>query len=158
MHTSPFSDRTAALLATFIVLATTIASATARPEKSVVPIYSKSGMAIQGFDPVAYFAEGRAVEGREEHTFEWQGATWRFASAENRQRFVDAPADYAPQYGGYCSYAVSEGYTAKSDPQAFAVIDGKLYLNYDHSIQKRWQRNAAERIERADQNWPQLHE
>ena len=88
------------------------------------------GVAIEGTDPVAYFKEGQPVEGDSAFQHEWMGATWYFANAENRDLFAAEPEKYAAQYGGYCAWAVSQGYTAKIDPQAWAVVDDRLYLNY----------------------------
>jgi len=112
------------------------------------------GVAIDGADPVAYFEEGRHVEGRSDFEAEWQGATWRFASAAHRDLFRAEPEKYAPQYGGYCAWAVSQGYTAPIDPEAFTIVEGKLYLNYDEDIQAKWQKDRAAWIEAADENWP----
>lgn len=125
------------------------------------PVFSASllgHVAINGYDPVAYFTEGRPVEGRRDLSHEWNGATWRFASEESRARFAADPAAYAPQYGGYCAYAVSEGYTAKTDPDAWRIEGGKLYLNYDKEVQKLWEQDIPGRIARADANWPAVLE
>jgi hypothetical protein len=84
-------------------------------------------------------------------------ATWLFSSAENRDRFAADPQKYAPQYGGYCSYAVSQGHTASIDPEAWRVVDGKLYLNYSKGVQKKWEMDTTGYIQKADQNWPGLH-
>jgi len=113
-----------------------------------------AGHAIKGYDPVAYFTEGKPVEGKSEFETEWKGATWRFASASNRDLFVSAPDKYAPQYGGYCAYAVAQGTTAKIEPDAWKIVDGKLYLNFDQRIKERWEANQADFIVAADQNWP----
>ena len=118
------------------------------------PVYSDSAGAIQGFDAVAYFTEGRPVKGSERFAYAWKGATWRFASAENRERFAAAPEKYAPQYGGYCAFGVASGYAVKIDPQAWSVIDGKLYLNYSPSVQSKWKSDVPGYIRRADANWP----
>ncbi len=112
------------------------------------------GVAIKGYDPVAYFEEGAAVEGSSSHSFEWEDATWHFASAANRDKFAADPARYAPQHGGYCAYAVSKGTTADIDPEAFAVVDGKLYLNFNKAIQDQWNADRAGHIATADENWP----
>ena len=123
------------------------------------PIYSAgffSPVAIAGADPVAYFTEGRHAEGSDAHSTEWRGATWHFSSAANREAFEAEPERYAPQYGGYCAYAVAHGDTASIDPEAWTIVDGKLYLNYSRSIQKKWEADRASFIARADQNWPQL--
>jgi len=113
-------------------------------------------LAVDGYDPVAYFTEGKPVEGRKEFSFEWQGAVWRFASAGNRDLFAAAPEKYAPQYGGYCAWAVSQGYTADADPEAWKIVGGKLYLNYDKKVQAQWEKDSAGLIVKADQNWPKL--
>jgi hypothetical protein len=123
----------------------------------VEPVNATRGVAIGGYDPVAYFEQSKAVKGSDRFTHSWMGATWRFASAGHRDRFAAAPEMYAPQYGGYCSYAVSENYTAGIDPEAWKIVDGKLYLNYSKSVRKGWERDQARRIAAADRNWPGLH-
>ena len=113
-------------------------------------------VAIGGYDPVAYFTDGKPVKGSKEFTFEWMDATWRFASAEHRDLFRADPEKYAPQYGGYCAYAVSQGSTAGIDPAAWTIVDGKLYLNYDKDIQAKWTAKRDEYIRAADANWPKI--
>jgi YHS domain-containing protein len=120
------------------------------------PVYSDSSGAIRGYDPVAYFTQSRPVKGLREFTHRWNGATWRFASAENRDRFAAEPHKYAPQYGGYCAYGVASGYAVKIEPDAWSVVDGKLYLNYDRSVQKSWQADVPGYIRKADANWPSV--
>ena len=114
------------------------------------------GVAIEGTDPVAYFTESKAVEGDSDFEHEWMGATWRFASAANRDAFAADPERYAPQYGGYCAYAVSQGATAGIDPEAWKIVDGKLYLNLNKKIQERWEKDQARYIELANAKWPGL--
>jgi len=114
------------------------------------------GLALYGYDVVAYHTEGAPTLGSAAHTATWQGATWRFASAEHRDRFVKDPARYAPQYGGFCAYGVAGDYKVKVDPEAWRVVDGKLYLNYDRRVQQRWSRDIAGYIAKADANWPAL--
>jgi len=118
------------------------------------PVFATGDGAIRGYDPVAYFTESKPVRGSNELTTEWMGATFRFASAENLERFRTDPAAYAPQYGGYCAWAVSQGYTASVHPDAWAIVDGRLYLNYSKSVQKRWQKDVPGNIEAANRNWP----
>ena len=118
------------------------------------PIYSDASGAIRGYDPVAYFTEGRPVKGSKEFTHRWNGAEWRYASAENRARFAAAPEKYAPQYGGYCAFGVAGGYAVKIEPDAWSVVDGKLYLNYDRSVQASWKKDVPGYIRKADANWP----
>jgi YHS domain-containing protein len=128
------------------------------PARAVDPVYSADGAAIAGYDPVAYFTAEEAVAGKSEFTAEFQGATWRFASAENRDLFTADPAKYAPQYGGYCAWAVSQGYTAEIDPDAWSLRDGKLYLNYSKLIRARWALDKDGNIAAADANWPGLRD
>ena len=122
--------------------------------------YEEDGIAISGADPVAYFSgdvsEDEFVAGSAEYAYEWNGVTWHFADETNRDLFAANPEQYAPQYGGFCAWAVSQNYTAKIDPAAWSVVDGKLYLNYDKKIQTKWQKDIPENIAKADGNWPTL--
>ena len=117
---------------------------------------SFTGLAIDGYDPVAYFTLSKPVKRTREFTFEFEGATYRFASAEHREQFAKDPAKYVPQYGAFCAWAVSRGYTADTDPQAWRIVDGKLYLNYNASVQKQWEQDIPGNISKADSNWPAL--
>ena len=141
--------RFALVFASFIAMATAAATAWAAD-----PVFTGGDFAIKGYDPVAYFTDGKPVEGSDQYEFKWQGATWRFASADHLDKFKAMPEAYAPQYGGYCAYAVSQGYTAKIEPDAWKIVDGKLYLNYDKGIQAKWQAKQAEYIAAANKNWP----
>jgi YHS domain-containing protein len=114
------------------------------------------GVAIEGTDPVAYFTESRPVEGSSDFEHEWMGASWRFVSAENRDRFAADPEKYAPQYGGYCAWAVSQGYTAKIDPEAWTIVDDKLYLNYSKDVRTQWSGDIPGNVAKGDANWPKL--
>ena len=118
------------------------------------PIYAENGFAINGYDPVVYIENITAKEGSKEFSYDWMGATWKFISAENLDKFMTSPEDYAPQYGGYCAYAVAKGYTATTEPDAFTVHEGKLYLNYNKSVERVWRQNMVNFIEDGDQNWP----
>ena len=103
----------------------------------------RRGLAVKGYDVVAYFVDGRAVPGQEAFEHAVGGVRYRFASAANRDRFAQDPQRYAPQYGGFCAYAVSKGYTADTDPQAWRIVDGRLFLNYDRDVQKIWEHPIA---------------
>lgn len=118
------------------------------------PIYTSWGVAIKGTDPVAYFTQGQAVKGQKKFSAEYQGATFHFANTAHRDLFIANPEKYAPQYGGYCAWAVSNGYTASITPEAFRIVDGKLYLNYSLRIQQQWESDRDNRIILADRNWP----
>lgn len=121
-------------------------------------IYAERGIAIDGSDPVAYFTEGKPVAGSKTITHKWMGATWRFASEANKVTFIADPTAYAPQYGGYCAWAVGtgNGSLASTIPTAWKIVDGKLYLNYSHRIQRRWDRDIPGFIKRANENWPKV--
>ena len=127
-------------------------SALARSPDVYTGIFSST--AVGGYDPVAYFIEGRPVPGKREIAFTWKGVTWRFATEKNRDLFKNKPEAYAPQFGGYCAWAVSRGYTAKGDPRYWKVVDGKLYLNYDAGVQKDWEKDVPGNIANGNKNWP----
>lgn len=144
----------------FAALVLALAPVAAPTAAAKEPVYQSflGGVAINGYDAVAYFAEGEPVEGSSDFTHDWNGATWRFATAENRDKFAADPEAYAPQYGGYCAWAVSQGYTASTDPQAWRIVDGKLYLNYNLDVQKQWAGDIPGNISKADGNWPKVLE
>ena len=127
--------------------------------RSAVDAVNKDGkgVAVKGYDVVAYFRQSAPVKGSPEFKQEWMGATWLFSSAENRDLFAGDPDKYAPRYGGYCAYAVSEGHTASIDPEAWRIAHSRLYLNYSKGVQKKWEKDQATRIDRANRNWPRLH-
>lgn len=126
-------------------------------ELAAVPVFASDGVAIRGSDPVAYFTEGRPVAGSPAHALEWNGAVWHFASASNRAAFEADPERYAPQYGGFCAWAVAEkGKLYSTQPENWAIVDGKLYLNFNDDIQARWQEDIAGFIARGDERWPGL--
>ena len=114
------------------------------------------GNAIDGYDPVAYHTMGKPVEGSRKYTYEWMDATWRFANAAHRDLFAADPEKYAPAYGGYCAYGVSQGAKIDIDPEAWRIVDGKLYLNKNKQVQRIWLRDIPGYIELADKKWPDL--
>jgi YHS domain-containing protein len=146
--------------AVFAVLLLALSLLPAAPAIAKDAVYTStfSSLAVSGHDPVAYFTEGKPVEGSSDHELEWNGATWRFASAANLAAFQADPDAFAPRYGGYCAWAVSQGYTASADPAAWRIVDGKLYLNYNRNIQHRWQQDIPGNIAKADANWPKVLE
>ena len=117
-------------------------------------VYAENGIAVDGTDVVAYFTESAPVAGNPAITLDWMGVKWRFSSQENRAAFEANPAAYAPQYGGYCAYAVSQGYTAPTVPEAWTIYDGKLYLNFSTGVRSRWERDIPGHIAAANANWP----
>jgi len=122
------------------------------------PIYSdpNSG-AIRGADPVAYFSltpGDKAVMGSDEFSYEWNGAIWKFANKANMEKFRESPESFAPQYGGYCAFALSHNFTTDIRPNSWIIIDGKLYLNHNKASQKNFLKKTTKKIAKADKNWP----
>jgi hypothetical protein len=109
--------------------------------------------AIRGYDPVAYHTKGKPVRGLATITTQWNGASWRFATIANRDRFAADPERYAPRYGGYCAYGTSQGYKVATDPAAFSIVDGRLYLNYSKPVQFTWNLDRPGYITKANGNW-----
>jgi YHS domain-containing protein len=117
---------------------------------------TKDNLALSGYDAVSYFKYGKPVPGKPEFSYKWMDATWRFSSSENRDAFASDPEKYAPQYGGYCAFGTSQGHLVPGDPQAWKVVDNKLYLNYNKDVQKYWLQDVPGYIRKADENWPKL--
>jgi YHS domain-containing protein len=143
------------LVKTLLILATACLLPVAAWAKEA-PIYTKvfSDVALSGYDAVAYFTESKPIKGDAKFTHSYQGAKWQFASADNRDKFAAAPEKFAPQYGGYCAWAVSQGYTASADPMRWKIVQGKLYLNYDQEVQKKWETDIPGFIQKANASWP----
>ncbi len=114
------------------------------------------GKGAAGYDVVAYFTDGKPVEGKPEFATEWKGASWQFASADNLAKFQANPEAYAPQYGGYCAYGVAQGGLVKGEPDLWKIVDGKLYLNYSKGVQATWEKDIPGYIETANKKWPTI--
>jgi len=109
--------------------------------------------AIKGYDTVAYFKAGKALKGNESFTFKWRNMTWYFINGENRDLFAEDPEKYAPQYDGYCAWAMTEARKAQTDPEVWKIIDGRLYLNCSKVAYEKWSRDIPGNIKKADENW-----
>jgi YHS domain-containing protein len=149
------------LLTRFFMLALIAVSFNALAEKPVNTLTNsffakQTDTAINGYDSVAYFTQNAPVKGLDAHTFDYKGAKWKFSNAAHLELFKGNPEKYAPQYGGYCAYAVANDSLAKVDPNQFTVLDGKLYLNYDAAIQKDWTKDRANFIKKADAKFQAL--
>nr|WP_171173885.1 YHS domain-containing (seleno)protein [Ruegeria sp. HKCCD8929] len=116
--------------------------------------HAREGMALSGYDTVSYFNGGHPVPGRSDIAVMWKGAVWQFASQGNREAFEANPRAFAPQFGGYCAYAMSKGRLSSTDPEAWEIVAGKLYLVHSPQIQRLWQQDIAGNIAMAEQNWP----
>ena len=112
-----------------------------------------SNQAINGYDAVAYLTQNSAIKGNESFSYNWNDATWFFENKENKNAFIENPKKYAPQYGGFCSFAVSKGFTANTNPNSFEIIDGKIYLFADNDIKSEWLNQKDENLKIANKNW-----
>lgn len=119
-------------------------------------VFISDGAAIHGYDAVAYFTDSKPVKGDKKFSLSWNNATWYFASQQHLDLFKANPVKYAPQYGGYCAYGLSENHKASTKPEAWSIINGKLYLNYNLDVKADWQKNTTERINKADIYWPAI--
>ncbi|WJH38799.1 tat pathway signal sequence domain protein (plasmid) [Aliirhizobium terrae] len=117
-------------------------------------IYAADGVAINGYDPVAYFTERKPIKGNPEFVASHKGSNFHFSSQGHRDAFIRSPERYTPQYGGYCAYGLARGYKATTQPQAFTIVDDKLYLNYSDEVMATWRSDTAGYIKKADANWP----
>ena len=148
-------NRSMALLVTVLA----VAGCATKPGKiwqdtPVAPIDARADLGLEGYDVVAYFTDHRPIKGSDAYTSQWQGVTWRFVSAEHRDLFAADPVHYAPQYGGYCAYAVSHGTTAHGDPNQWAVVDDRLFVNNNPLARKLWESHRSRNIRVGDVNWP----
>jgi len=125
-------------------------------QKSAVFVHS--GKAIRGYDPVAYFTEGKPVKGDVKLVYNWNKADWYFSSQKNLDLFKANSEKYAPQYGGYCAFGLSNGYKAPTDADAWTIENDKLYLNYNLQVRQEWNKDRQQRIKQADQNWPSVRD
>lgn len=118
--------------------------------------FSRDGAAIGGYDTVAYFLSGQALPGRDDIAVMWKGAVWRFASRKNRETFEANPRAYAPRYGGYCAYGMAQGHVRPTDPTAWRIVEGRLYLTHSHRVKALWEADIEGHLARAEANWPRI--
>lgn len=118
--------------------------------------YEPNGIAIRGYDTVAYFTQGKPLKGEDKFSTQWSGATWKFANQEHLDLFTASPEDYAPQYGGYCAYGVAVESLVKIEPDLWHIIDGKLYLNFNRKFDNRWKKDIQGYIAKANTHFDTL--
>jgi YHS domain-containing protein len=118
--------------------------------------FESEGLALRGYDPIAYFETKVPTPGKLEHSVEYRGSKFLFASAANREKFAANPEKYAPQYGGFCALGTANGYKVGTQPDAFKVVDGKLYFNYDRKVLELWSKDIPGYIAKANVNWPDV--
>ena len=135
------------------VIAAGIGAVAVAKQQSPVNV-SRGQLALQGYDAVAYWTSGQPTKGSTSFEHRWNDAVWRFSTAANRDQFAKDPPRYAPEFGGYCAYAVSRGYTADIDPNAWRIVDDRLYLNYSKRVQRLWEEDVPGNIAKGRKNWP----
>ncbi|HMJ68576.1 MAG TPA: YHS domain-containing (seleno)protein [Cyclobacteriaceae bacterium] len=119
----------------------------------VTSYFNTDGVAIRGYDPVAYFSESAPVQGSKEFSYTWKGTEWRFKNNANLEVFKSNPEKYAPQFGGWCAYGVSENHKSPTQPAAFTIVDDKLYLNYNAKVKELWSKDIKGHVGKAESNW-----
>ena len=142
-----------ACILTFVVMATPLLAQT----KALLNL-DRNGLALQGYDPVAFFTQNKPVKGKPEFKAAYQDATYYFASAENKGLFDKEPAKYEPAFGGYCAFGVSRNKLVEIDPDAFQVVDGRLLLQYSKSVRDNFNKDTQGNLTKANANWPGLVE
>jgi YHS domain-containing protein len=140
------------VLRLFFLVVVTLTACTSK--QNIAQVFATEAGAIGGYDPVAYFTQAQPVKGSKEISFKHADQIWYFASAENLEVFKSNPEKFAPQFGGYCAYGMSRGYKAKTEPDAWTIVEGKLYLNYNTDVRDIWNKKQSEFIEKANANWP----
>ena len=135
-----------------VLSAVLIICASVMAQKSAV--FIKNNAAINGYDAVAYFTQSKPVKGSKQFSYNWNGADWYFSSKQTLDLFKASPDKYAPQYGGYCAYGCSQNHKAPTEPDAWTIVNNKLYLNYDADIKSKWVKDKDGYIQKADKNWP----
>jgi len=120
------------------------------------PVYAPGGIALDGYDAVAFFTQGKPVKGSSTYSTSWNGAKWQFADKADLESFQKTPEKYAPQYGGYCAYGASQGHKATVEIDTWSIVGNKLYLNYNQKVKSTWVKDEAGYIESANKNWPQI--
>ena len=148
--------KTYALRIVLLIVVLVTGSVLLAAQESVLINRDGQGRVLDGYDVVAYFTQNRAIEGSEQYSYDWGGATWLFSNANNRDLFKANPTRYQPEYSGYCAFAVAQGAIAGVDPNAFTLVDGKLYLNFSRGVHRRWSRDIPGNIRSGDRNWPSL--
>lgn len=142
----------------FFLLGFVILGNNAYARASAINLGGSESTAVQGYDVMAYWNQGKALKGDANITLDYKNATWHFASEANRDAFAANPEKYAPQYGGYCAYAAGKGYLANVDVNAWTIYNEKLYLNYSKSVRALWSLDKAGYIASGDANWPKILE
>lgn len=141
---------------TFLLAATLLLAACSTSQKKGAEIFQKDGAAIGGYDPVAFFTEGKPIKGTAAYNLNWKNANWQFASQQNLDSFKASPGKYEPQYGGYCAYGTADGHKAPTEVNTWTVVDRKLYFNYNQDVKSTWDKDRQKYIGQANGNWEKI--
>lgn len=117
-------------------------------------VYAPDGLALNGYDVVAFFTKAQAIKGDPQYTQQWKDVSWQFSSKANLDSFAANPEKYAPQYGGYCAFGASRGYKAPTETDTWTIDNNKLYFNYNQQVKKAWDKDRPKLIAEADRKWP----
>jgi hypothetical protein len=148
-----FGGTLSGILLTVVLVMTTIAG---DPQKMINS--GPDGVAIKGYDTVAYFTENQSIQGKSDFAYSWRDVEWHFTNSNHRNLFIADPERYAPQYGGFCANAMSKGKVAIADPEAWTIVDEKLYIKFNFVSRDKWRKDIASRIKKADKNWANLQQ
>jgi YHS domain-containing protein len=118
--------------------------------------FETDGVALRGYDPVAYFVAAQPQKGDAKYSYDYKGSKFYFASEANRRAFMQTPDKYAPQFGGFCAYGTAQGYKVSTQPDAFTIVKDKLYLNHNLNVRQIWEKDVPGNITRAEQKWPEV--
>ena len=140
------------LIITFAALVSLCASVNAQTSA----VYAPDGIALKGYDAVAFFTLSKPVKGSVDYSYKWHNATWLFATKSGLDSFKGAPEKYAPQYGGYCAFGAAEGHKAPTQPETWTNVHNRLYFNYNEKVKESWMKNQAVLIDSADRKWPEI--
>jgi len=158
MRKKPMNSKTKILFLILSIIMSMVIQAKDKAKDKPVYASKRTNIAIKGYDPVAYFTENKAVKGNKKLSFIWHGSKWLFSSEQHKSLFVNDPEKYAPQYGGWCAYAMSDGRTVSIDPKAFDIYNNKLYLNYSKSVLGHWRKEKDLFIKQANDYYPAVVE
>lgn len=144
--------------ASTILLTATVISFLSLPALAGEQVFTgdEGNVAVNGYDVVAYFTEGEPMQGSAEHSMQWRGAEWHFASADHLEKFRENPERYAPAYGGYCAYGAAKGKALASSPHFWNIKDGRLFLNLNEKVHGLWNQDPEKHIQEGDRNWPNV--
>ena len=144
------------LMKQLLIIAVVFISTSSIVQAQKSPVYAPNGIALEGYDAVAFFTQSKPVKGSASFSYNWEGAKWLFADKADLEKFRESPTKFAPQYGGYCAYGVSQGHKAPVQTDTWTILNNKLYFNYNSKVKETWVKNQSEYIDQANKKWPSV--